>query len=69
MGGAITFFQVLALLTPFVGLMAVAIWRFSRLEASVHHQARCQKVTIRAVVRLNRELKKLIKSKQGGAGA
>lgn len=45
--------QILAAVSPATGLLAVAIWRFARLEGSMKHSARCQTLLVKAVSRLN----------------
>ncbi len=44
--------QMIAALTPATSLLALAVWRFARLESGVRHQAKCQVLLIKAVSRL-----------------
>lgn len=50
--------QILAAITPATGLLGIAVWRFARLEGQVKHQARCQRLIIKALIRLKREIRK-----------
>ena len=50
---------IFAAATPIAGLLGVAIWRVSRMDANIKHQSRCQKLLVRAVVKLGREVRKL----------
>ncbi len=53
--------EILIAVTPPTGLVAIAIWRFARLEASVKHQHDCQKMLVRAVSKLNVRYRSLLK--------
>lgn len=55
-----TILQAVAMGTPPTVAFAIAIWRFARLETVVRHQGKCQKVTVKALVRLRRDLNKHI---------
>ena len=56
--------KIMAAFSPVTGLLAVAIWRFSRLESSVRHQAKCNRIMVKAVVRLRRDFNRHI-SREG----
>ena len=47
---------VVAAVSPATGLLAVAVWRFTKLEAAVKHQAKCQRLLARAIIRLKRQM-------------
>ncbi len=44
--------EILALSAP-TGMLAIAVWRFARLESRVNHQGRCQVMLIKTVSRLS----------------
>ncbi len=50
---------MLAAASPPTGLLAVAVWRFARLEGSVKHQTACQMRLVRAVARVNVRQKRI----------
>lgn len=52
--------EILALSAP-TGLLAIAVWRFARLEAASKHQHECNKLLVRAVSRLSVQGKTMVK--------
>lgn len=49
--------EMIGSLTAFSAILGVAVWRFARLESAVKHQARCQSLMLRAVVKLSRRVR------------
>ena len=58
--------EMIGSLTAFSTVLAVAVWRFGRLEAAAKHQADCTRVLVRMVGRLNYRFRKHIAETTGG---
>ena len=52
-------FVVVGAMTPFTGLVAVAVYQFASLKQQVSHQGACQKLIIRQLARVTNHVRKL----------